>query len=238
MRNEEPILAAIFTGRVVVPWNDQDMFSQGKTLYTLNPRMVHRTTMPKGGSAYPRPPLTSNFPLLEAKRLLNIMDYALLQGGTNYIVIAKQGSDQLPAQQPEIDNLVDQVRTASRTGVLVGDHRLNIDIITPKLEELLNKEKRTLIGRKLAMALLRIPEQVTADSGQRGRCAANWSSPLARSPRTAATSSVTSRARSTRRSSTRNPPPSPRDPDDVVPEDRAVRRQGLLRLDGQGARPW
>lgn len=168
MRVDQPILAAIFTGKIVVPWNDDDMFSAGKTLYTLNPRMVHRTTMPKGATAYPRPPLTANFALLEAKRLLNIMDYSLLQGGTNYIVIARQGSDQLPAQQPEIDNLVDQVRTASRTGVLVGDHRLSIDIITPKLEELLNKEKRTLIGRKLAMAMLRIPEQVTHDPGNSG----------------------------------------------------------------------
>lgn len=168
MRQEQPVLAAVFTGRIQVPWNDQDMFTQGKTLYTLNNRMVHRTTMPKGASAYPRPPLTANFALLEAKRLLNIMDYALLQGGTNYIVIAKQGSDQLPAQQPEIDNLVDQVRSASRTGVLVGDHRLSVDIITPELKELLNPDKRKLIGRKLAMALLRIPEQVTHDSGNAG----------------------------------------------------------------------
>jgi hypothetical protein len=168
MREEEPILAAIFLGKVEVPWNDTDMFTQGKTLYTLNPRMVHRMTMPKGASAYPRPPLTANFALLEAKRLLNIMDYSLLQGGTNYIVVAKQGSDQRPAIQSEVDNLTDQVRTASRTGVLVGDHRLDIEIITPDLGELLNPAKRKLIGRKLAMALLRIPEQVTADAGNEG----------------------------------------------------------------------
>jgi hypothetical protein len=168
MAQEEPIMAAIFTGRVEVPWNDGDMFTQGKTLYTLNPRMVHRTTMPKGAAAYPRPPLTANFALLEAKRLLNIMDYSLLQGGTNYIVVAKQGSDERPALQPEIDNLTDQIKTASRSGVLVGDHRLSIDIITPDLKELLNPAKRKLIGRKLSMALLRIPEQVTADAGNEG----------------------------------------------------------------------
>jgi hypothetical protein len=168
MRNEQPVLAAVFTGVIEVPWNDTDMFSAGKKLYTLNPRMVHRTTMPKGASAYPRPPLTANFALLEAKRLLNIMDYALLQGGTNYIVIAKQGSDKLPAQQPEIDNLMEQVRTASRTGVLVGDHRLDIDIVTPNLTELLNDKKRKLVGRKITMALLRIPEQVTQDAGSEG----------------------------------------------------------------------
>jgi hypothetical protein len=168
MRDEQPVISAVFTGETEVDWNDQDFFSAGKTLYTLNPRMVHRTTMPKGAQAYPRPPLTANFALLEAKRLLNIMDYSLLQGGTNYIVVAKQGSDKLPAKQPEIDNLVDQVRSASRTGVLVGDHRLDIEIITPKLDELLNPAKRQLVGRKLTMRLLRIPEQVTHDAGGKG----------------------------------------------------------------------
>lgn len=168
MRNQEPVLAAVFTGEIEVPWNDSDMFSAGKKLYTLNERMVHRTTMPKGASPYPRPPLTANFALLEAKRLLNIMDYSLLQGGTNYIIIAKQGSDKLPAQQPEIDNLMEQVRTASRTGVLVGDHRLDIEIVTPSLTELLNDKKRKLVGRKITMALLRIPEQVTEDAGSEG----------------------------------------------------------------------
>lgn len=168
MREEQPVLSALFIGAIEYDWNDQDVFAAGKKLYKLNPRMVHRTTMPKGSAAYPRPRMTANFALLEAKRLLNIMDYALLQGGTNYIVIARQGSDQIPAQQPEIDNLTDQIRAASRTGVLVGDHRLAVDIITPKLDELLNPAKRKLIGRKLAMAILCIPEQVTPDPGNEG----------------------------------------------------------------------
>jgi hypothetical protein len=168
MRREQPVVAAIFTEKIEVDWNDQDKFIAGKTIYRLNPRMVHRTTMPKGSTAYPRPRLTANFALLEAKRLLNIMDYALLQGGTNYIVVAKVGSDNLPAQQPEVDNLTDQVRHASRTGVLVGDHRITIDIITPDLGELLNPAKRKLLGRKIAMAMLSIPEQVTPDPGNEG----------------------------------------------------------------------
>ena len=45
--------------------------------------MVGRSTMPKGAWSYPRPPMTRTFALLEAKRLLNIMDLALLQGGSN-----------------------------------------------------------------------------------------------------------------------------------------------------------
>lgn len=168
MAMQEPVAAALFVGRIQIPYTDGDPMSRGMTLYFLNPRMVFRSTAPKGAMPYPRPFLTRNFALLEAKRLLNIMDYALLQGGTNYIVVAKKGTDQLPAQQPEIDNLMEQVRHASRSGVMVGDHRLSIEIITPKLEELLNPNKRKLVGRKLKMGLMRQTEEVPGDTGTQG----------------------------------------------------------------------
>jgi hypothetical protein len=87
------------------------------------------------------------------------MDYALLQGGSNFLVVAKKGTDQRPAQQPEIDNLREVVKRASRTGVVIGDHRLSIEIITPDLSELLSESKRRLLGRKLSNLLLRVPEE-------------------------------------------------------------------------------
>lgn len=168
MAREEPIVAALFTGVYRVDWRDGDLLGRGTDLYLLNQRMVHRSTMERGASPYPRPILTANFPLLEAKRLLNVMDYALLQGGTNYIVIAKVGSDKQPGQQPEVDALTEQVRVASRSGVLVGDHRIQVDIVTPDLGELLNPAKRKLLGRKIAMTLMRLPEQVTPEGGNEG----------------------------------------------------------------------
>jgi hypothetical protein len=168
MATQEPVVAAVFTGRMEIPWNDPDITIAGKVLYTLNQQMTKRTTMPKGAAPYPRPLLTSNFALLEAKRLLNIMDYSLLQGGTNYIVVAKTGSDKLPAQQPEVDNLMNEIRLASRSGVMVGDHRLEIDIITPDLKELLNPVKREMVGRKITQALMRIPSQITEQGGSEG----------------------------------------------------------------------
>lgn len=137
-------------------------------LYTLNPRMVHRSTMPKGAWKYPRPLLTRNFALLEAKRLLNILDFSLLQGGSNFIVVVKKGTDQLPARQGELENLHNVVRAANKTGVIVGDHRISIEVITPDLRELLNSSKRRLIGRKLSMALLRVPESGVEDPGVEG----------------------------------------------------------------------
>lgn len=128
-------------------------------LFLLNPRLCHRTSMPKGAWKYPRPLMTANFALLEAKRLLNIMDYALLQGGSNFVVVAKKGTDERPAQPEEVENLKQVVRVASRSGVIVGDHRLTFEIITPKLDELLNASKRRLLGRKIAMRMLGTAER-------------------------------------------------------------------------------
>jgi hypothetical protein len=166
MQRDDPVAAALFIGRVRIAERDS-LLAEGMWVYTLNPRMAFRFTAPKGQRTYARPLLTANFALIEAKRLLNLMDYALLQGGANFIVVAKKGTDQHKASEPELQALGETVRRASRTGVIVGDHRLSFDIITPKLDELLNQEKRSLLGRKLAQALLRVPEP-THDAGTEG----------------------------------------------------------------------
>lgn len=163
MGREDRVSANMFTGKVPQGMVEPESSNWGErwdatNLYFLNPKMVQRTTFPKGQWKYPRPLLTRDFSLLEAKRLLNIMDYALLQGGSNFIVVAKKGSDKRPAQKEEIENLQNVVRTASKTGVIVGDHRLEFEVITPKMEALLNPDKRRLLGRKIVQAMIRIPE--------------------------------------------------------------------------------
>jgi hypothetical protein len=163
MGREDRVSANMFTGKVPQGLIEAESSNWGErwsadNLYFLNPKMVHRSTFPKGQWKYPRPLLTRDFSLLEAKRLLNIMDYALLQGGSNFIVVAKKGSDKRPAQKEEIENLQNVVRTASKTGVIVGDHRLEFEVITPKMEALLAPEKRRLLGRKIVQGMLRIPE--------------------------------------------------------------------------------
>lgn len=165
MRREDPVLTSL----LIEEMEDEDgsvssFFWEGKDkpttrkIYRLNPRMAARTSGPKGAMKYPRPMMTRNFALLEAKRLLNLMDFALLNAGCNFLVVAKKGTDQRPALPEEVANLREVVAHASRSGVLIGDHRVSIEIITPKLEELLNDEKRKLVGRKMAMAIMRIAE--------------------------------------------------------------------------------
>ena len=174
LRAADPVMAQLVVGKLDVKdpypnsWTAEhyDPAWGSTDLYRLNPRLVHRTTMAKGAWSYPRPPLTRNFPMIEAKRLLTLMDYALLQGGSNFLVVARKGSDALPATQPEVDSLHGTIRLAGRSGVMVGDHRLQIDVITPDLTELLNPAKRNLIGRKMANALLRVPEQEDDAGGE------------------------------------------------------------------------
>lgn len=162
MGREDRVSANLFTGPVpqsaLVGEPSMDVRFGGAEMYFLNERMVHRSTFPKGEWKYPRPLLTRDFSLLEAKRLLNIMDYALLQGGSNFIVVAKKGTDERPAVKEEIENLQQVVRVASKTGVIVGDHRLSFEVITPKMDALLNPDKRRLVGRKIVQGMLRIPE--------------------------------------------------------------------------------
>jgi hypothetical protein len=127
--------------------------------------MVHRSTFPKGAWRYPRPLLTRNLPLLEAKRLLNVMDHALLQGSISFIVLAKKGDEKKPATQAELTNLYGIVQRASRSGVLIGDHRINLEVIQPDLGAMLDPDRRRLLGRKLSQALLRVPEFGSDETG-------------------------------------------------------------------------
>jgi hypothetical protein len=165
MRLEDPLAAALFIGVAPISAYEFDMLVTGMDLFLLNPDMVHRSTFAKGSWRYPRPLMTRDFSLLEAKRLLNIMDHALLQGGINYIVVAKKGDEKKPATQPELSNLQGVVQRASRSGVLVGDHRVNLEIIQPNLTEMLNPAKRQMLGRKLSQAILRVPEFGADETG-------------------------------------------------------------------------
>lgn len=175
MRAQDPLLTTLLIEQIrwerydeigaMGAYGDPSDPAQGTFVYRLNPSLVARSTFPKGQWANPRPPLTRNLPLLEAKRLLNIMDYALLQGGANFLVVAKKGTDAKPALPQEIAGLRDTIRRASRSGVVIGDHRLSIEVITPNLDELLNTGKRKLLGHKLTTAMLRIPDFQSADQG-------------------------------------------------------------------------
>jgi len=123
-------------------------------LYLLNPDNVWRHTATR--SQYERfasVRMKSVFALLDLKEQLRQMDRAHLIGGTNFIILVKKGSDQLPAKPEEIANLQASVRTVARVPVIVGDHRLSVEIITPKTDNTLLAERYNTIDARITARL-------------------------------------------------------------------------------------
>jgi hypothetical protein len=128
-----------------------------KNLYLLNPKNVFRHSLTR--PAYERLApirMKSVFELLDMKAQLRQMERAYLIGGTNFIVVITKGTDQLPAQPAEITNLQSMVRSLARVPVLVGDHRLNVEIVTPKLDNTLKAERWNTLDSRISGRLLQL----------------------------------------------------------------------------------
>lgn len=124
------------------------------SLFLLNPINVFRHTATR--SQYQRfagVRMKSVFALLDLKEQLRQMDRAHLIGGTNFIVLVKKGSDQQPAKPAEIANLQSQVRTVARVPVIVGDHRLSVEIVTPKTDTTLNPDRYNGLDARITARL-------------------------------------------------------------------------------------
>lgn len=123
-------------------------------LYLLNPANVFRHTATR--SQYQRfaaVRMKSVFELLDLKAQLKQMDRAMLLGGTNFIVLIKKGTDQRPATPKEITALQTQVRTVARVPVIVGDHRLAVEIVTPKTDNTLAPERYNGLDARITARL-------------------------------------------------------------------------------------
>lgn len=126
-------------------------------LFLMNQSTVFRHTMTR--PAYKRfadVRLKAIFELLDLKQQLRQMDRAHLLANTNFIVLVKKGSDTMPAKPAELENLANQVRTAARVPIIVGDHRLEIEIITPKTDETLNPERYNALDSRVTARLLQL----------------------------------------------------------------------------------
>lgn len=121
-----------------------------RNLLLLNPYLVtrlSRTKMPYERFSPIR--LKSTFAQLDLKQHLIDADRVSLVGAANFILLVKQGSDTLPADQAEIDNLKAEFKVVAKLPVIIGDHRLNVEIITPDQEYVLASAKYDTIDRRL-----------------------------------------------------------------------------------------
>lgn len=123
-------------------------------LYLMNEENVWRHTETRPDyQRFATVRMKSVFELLDLKSQLRQMDRAYLIGGTNFIVLVKKGSDAQPAKPSEIQALASQVRTTSRVPVLIGDHRLDIEIITPDQDMTLKPERYNSLDARIAARL-------------------------------------------------------------------------------------
>jgi len=124
-------------------------------LILLNYETVKRYTATK--SDYERwAPLRmkSIFRLIDMKLQLMSADRVALVGAANYILLVKKGDKDRPAVPGEIENLREGFRTLAKVPVIFSDHRLEIEIVTPKQDYTLDPEKYNLIDSKIVQRLL------------------------------------------------------------------------------------
>jgi len=124
-------------------------------LILLNPDNVWRGSLTKSTfERWARLRMKSVFVLLDMKHQLREMDRAFLLGGINFIVLVKKGSDTLPVKKAsELTLVAEQMRTQSKSSVIVSDHRLEIEIITPDLDHILDGEKWGVLDDRIRLRL-------------------------------------------------------------------------------------
>lgn len=162
-KKDDPIISSIIVGKYDVsadPTAQAMMRSLGfhadafDRVYLLNPQNVFRHTDTRSQyEPFAQVRMASIFELLDLKHNLRQMDRTHLLGGTNFIVLVTKGSDQIPARPEEIANLQAGVRTVAQMPVLVGDHRLDVKIVTPKLDQTLQPERYNNLDSRITARL-------------------------------------------------------------------------------------
>lgn len=124
-------------------------------LFLLNPANTWMGHLTKATyERWARVRMKSVFPLLDMKHQLREMDRAFLLGGINFIVLVKKGTDEHPVtKNSEITMVAEQMRAQAKSSVIVSDHRLEIEIITPDLEGILNAETWGVLDDRIRLRL-------------------------------------------------------------------------------------
>lgn len=126
-----------------------------ENLMLLNPTHVWRHTITKPDyERFPNVRLRSIFHLLDMKRQLLAADRAALVGMANYILLVKKGDDKRPATPAEMENLTKNYNFIAKMPVIISDHRLEVEIIAPKVDFVLNGEKYDTLDSRILSRLL------------------------------------------------------------------------------------
>lgn len=150
----DPIMSQMFVGKYTPTQHERSWMAavgiDGEKLLELNPVNVWRHNMTTPDYlGFPEVRLQGCFSWLDVKQQLMEADRAFLVGAANYILVIKKGSDASPARPEELANLKEGFKILARLPVIVSDHRLTIEIITPKIDMTLDQEKYNVIDNRL-----------------------------------------------------------------------------------------
>lgn len=167
--NSDAVIRQLFAGQADLSLSEiSDLkresgitFHSGGT-FRLNPERCFRITGTR--PAYKRfapVRLKSVFELLDLKAQLREMDRSHLLGSANFIVLVTKGSDSLPASVREMEGVSGQFSEGlTRVPIIIGDHRLDIKIITPELTYVLSDDKWRLLDSLISIRLFQLFHQV------------------------------------------------------------------------------
>lgn len=143
---DDPLIRQLFIGRYRPDMEEARLLQEDgvdvTNLFLMRPDMAFRHCLTRPDyERFSRIRLESTFELLDLKSQLRQIDRVVLIGGSSFIVLITKGSDKIPAEQAEIDALRSQAFTLATVPVIVGDHRLKVEIITPKQDHTLDRTK-------------------------------------------------------------------------------------------------
>lgn len=119
-------------------------------LFLLDQRFAFRHTLTKPDHVrFADVRLASLFSILDRKQQLEQMDRAFLIGGTNYIIVITKGTDNDPASAGELKALRANATKIGQFPLITGDHRLHVEIVTPKLDVTLDEKKYDTLDKRL-----------------------------------------------------------------------------------------
>ncbi len=128
-----------------------DGISDITNLFLLDPRSVFRVSSTRQDyRRFPDVRLESCFQLLDLKAQVRQSDRAQLMGSASFILLITKGTDKHPVEdQSEIDNLRANAQVLASMPVITGDHRLKVEIITPKTDMTLRRDKHDTLDSRL-----------------------------------------------------------------------------------------
>jgi hypothetical protein len=157
----DSVMTELFLGRYAPSETEQGELTHlgvnPASLLEFNPDRVWRHCVTKSSfERFADVRLRSTFRLLDMKQQLMESDRVNLVGAANYILLVRQGTDVQPGTTEELSNLKENFKVIARLPVIVADHRLQIDIITPKVDYTLQPDRYNLLDERIAAKALNL----------------------------------------------------------------------------------